>query len=217
MPGKESLDDVRIGDFSRPLGTPDKSIKPAKPDAPNLPQETSKDSPTAQRLDDAEARIATEIDRVEKDLTPLERYEKMLKSIGVSREEAAMIVDEILTKGYWEEEAKLTPLRRVKLRTRSYRDLERFYQFVELEQPKNTSYYNELLYKYSLAASLATYDGKSFTFPDGDKAEVDKAFQARLRFVESLPEPAIRLLYARLGKFDEKIRIVTEEGAIEGF
>lgn len=209
MPGKESLDDVRIGDFERPL---------AKPPTPqSVAKEVLKESPTAQKLEDAESRLASEIEKTEKDLTPLERYEKMLKEVGVSREEAAMIVDEILTKGYWEKDYQLTPRRKVTFRTRAYHDTQRFYDFIEVEQPKNASYYNELLFKFSLAGSLAVYCGKTFEFPTGDKETLDKAFEARLKYIASLGDPAIRLLYAKLGKFDELVRIVTEEGAVENF
>lgn len=209
MAGPGNLDDIRIGDFERPL-IPNKPLKEKV--AP--PAEAA--SP---KLDNAEDLLEQARNAVEKDLAPLERYERALKEIGVTKDEAAMIVDTILMQGYWSKEMDLTPKRKVKFRSRLYADTQRFHDYVEVTQPKNGAYYNEILFKFSLAASLEKYDDRTFSFPTkgSDDKAANVSFRERLDFVESLGDPAIRLLYARLAKFDEIVRVVMEEGAAENF
>lgn len=212
MPGPSNLDDLRIGDFERPL-IPGKSVKE------KAPPPAAADEAANPKLENAEDAIEQARSAVEKDLAPLERYERALKRVGVSKDEAATIVDTILMQGYWSKEMDLTPRRKVKFRSRLYADTQRFHDYIETIQPKNTAYYNEILFKFSLAASLEKYDDKTFTFPAklADDRAANALFRERLDFVESLGDPAIRLLYARLAKFDEIVRVVMEEGAAENF
>lgn len=208
MPGIDDAEEVRIGDFDKPLAPP----KPTKKVA-------AASGDVVAQLDSSEAQLEAAAKEAEKELGPLERYEKALKALDITREDAAGIVDEILTKGYWSKEMQLTPRRKVKFRSRLYTDTQRFHDHIEAVRPTNPSYYNEILYKFSLAASLDTYDGKVFNHPpkDATDEQIEESWKKRLHFVESQGDPALRLMYAKLAKFDEIVRTVMEEGAAENF
>jgi len=197
-------EEIRLGDFT----------KPAVP-----PKQPAQSSPTAEKLSEAENALKKEADEAEKSLKPMASYEDRLKEIGVTREQAAHIVDEVLLKGSYSEEIPLTSRITVRFRTRLYRDTQRMQSYLEVARPTYEAHYNEIIFKYSLAASIVKFGSDVFDHP-GRKAsgeEIEKSFQTRLTFVENLPDVTLRLLYTKLGKFDNKIRICLEEGAIENF
>lgn len=200
------MEEIRIGDFEKPLVPPKKKEAPAGGEA-------------AERMESAEAQLEQAAVEAEKEIAPLKRYEDALKKLGIDRDEAATIVDALLSQGYWSKEVQITPKRKVKFRTRVYADMQRFYSYIEMIQPKNASYYNEILYKYQLAGSLEAFGGITFAFPTAKStpAEADELFQKRRDYIETLAEPTVRLLYIHLAKFDEIVRTVTEEGAVENF
>jgi hypothetical protein len=76
-----------------------------------------------------------------------------------------------------------------------------------------------MVYRYSLAASLAALGETVFKFTTNSdtRQTADNYFNERLTYIETLPEMTVHLLYAKLSKFDEKIRTVLREGAIENF
>jgi len=197
-------EEVRIGDFSRPVVPPKKAAQ---------------SSPTADKLTEAETALKTEADETEKKIKPLETYEERLKEVGVTKEQAAFIVDEVLLKGCYSEEISLTSRVSVKFRTRLYRDTQRMQSYLEVSRPTYEAHYSEIVFKYSLAAALEKFGADVFKHPTkastGD--EIEKSFQTRLTYVENLPDITLRLLYTKLGRFDRKIRVCLEEGAIENF
>jgi hypothetical protein len=205
---RDTIDEVKIGDFSKPLAP-----RPAAGGA------AAPSSSTAERLDAAEKQLAAEAEQAAEDLKPHERYERRLKDVGVTRDEAARIVDAILERGYWSEEVPITSRRKVKLRTRQYRDGERLTNYLEATRPFFAETRNEITYKYCLAASLEQYGETKFKHlaPSASKDDHDQAFQIRLDFLGGLADPALRILFAKLSKFDVKVATVTEEGAIENF
>lgn len=200
-------DDVKIGDFSTP-------IAPRKTSDAALPA-----SPKDTQLAGAEAAIDKEAAQVEQTLGPLEAYEKRLKEIGVTREDAASMVDTLLERGYWSEDVAITSRIKARFRTRQYRDVERLRNYIEVVRPQHPDYYNDILWKYQLAASIEMYKTTVFKHPsrNDSKDEVEKLFQARLTFVDEMGDPMFRMLGIKLAKFDEKVRNVFEEGAIEVF
>lgn len=206
-----AIDDVKIGDFSKPVTPPKK--------APASAAQAAQPSPADARLEAQEAALDKEAEQAEKTLSPLQAYEKRLKEIGVTREQAAEMVDTLLTQGYWSEEVPVTQRLKVRLRTRKYRDTERLRNYIEVIQPKFPDYYNDILFKYSLAASIERFGKQVFSHPGKNESKevVENAFQERLAFVDDMEEPMLRVLYGKLQKFDDKVRVVFEEGAIENF
>ena len=213
---RDPFEELSIGNFEKPIVPPPPSGGTGNAPKPPTPKAAGT---IVEGLDATEKKLAEEAEKTEKELTPLERYEAALKVINVSRDEAATIVDAILVQGYWSKELRLTPKRKVVFRSRLFRDTQRFLEHVEIVQPKNPSYYNELLYKYSLAASLEQYNDTKFRHASRDDMtdEHDKLFALRLGFIEKLADPALRLCYAKLAEFDRIVTTVMEEGAAENF
>jgi hypothetical protein len=202
-------DDVQIGNFSRPLVEPPPAAAPPKPKA----------APLDARYTEVEKKVADEVAKTEEALKPRASYEERLKSAGITATDAAQIVDSILERGYWEEEVVITPRKKARLRTRQAVDSERLNNVIETVRPTFVQTQQELTYKYLLAASISGYDTTTFEFPTSknSREESDKFFEKRLRWVENLPEPLLRMLYDKLSRFDYKISTVTAEGAIENF
>ncbi len=206
------MDEPHIGDFARPL------VKRPEPAQSQQPQ-SSASAPQQDKLAAAEARLAAEANKVEESLKPLATYEEQLKAVGVTKEKAAEIVDAVLMQGFYSEPFSLTSRIKGRLRSREYRDTLRTQRQLEIEVPKHQTTYNEINYRYQLAASLEQYASTSFKFPDRNTSteEAEKMFETRLRFIEGLPEATTQLLFSKLEKFNRKVFIVCQEGAIENF
>jgi hypothetical protein len=200
-------DEVRIGDFSKPVVS-------------RKPEEKGPASPTRDALVSAESRLDEEATRDEASLKPMERYAKALQEEGIDKAKAAEIVDSVLLKGAWAEDVKITSRITIRLRTRNARDTKRIHEILEAQRFTIDAHYHEAWLRFQLAASLEKLGNDSFTHPDPRKAApdvVEKAFQDRVAYVDALPDPVLRIAMNKLLKFDRKITVVLEEGAIENF
>lgn len=157
--------------------------------------------------------------QMQQQMTPIEDYKKYLAELKITEEEAARIVDDMLTKGYYEETFKLSKTRSCKLRTREHRDTIRLQMAMEVQRPLFTDSSNELQARYNMAASLSAYNGEDYYFAEpGDAQEkVDKLFDERLKAVECLPAPVFSVVSMMLAKFDQKILAVMRPGVAENF
>src|SRR4051812_25369338 len=185
------MEETQIGDFSRPIAR--------RPE----PQ-------SADRLDAAEAKLAAEAKRVEETLKPMTSYEDQLKSVGVTKEQAAEIVDAVLMKGFWSEPFQITSKLKGRFRSREYRDTLRLQRQLEIESPKMQIVYNEIRFPSLLAASLEQSGQNRFVFPNKNTTadEAEKLFENRLSFIHNLPEATVTILFTKLSKFDNKIFVV---------
>lgn len=194
-------DDARIGDFSRP-----------PVDAPR--------SPVKEALESAERRFDDEAQKDEAALKPMQSYEDALREAGISREKASEIVDAVLLRGHYAEDIPITKAIRARFRTRSARDTKRAQDMIEQQRLTYEVHYNELLSRYLLAASLEGFGTDKLEHVAGKTAKLDdieKAYKSRLTYVEDLPDPALRILFVKLAKFDNMISTVLKEGSIENF
>lgn len=200
--------DISIGSFQKPTS------------APLLTQE-KKATTKAESVqpDSVEIALSQEAQETEEQLKPLESYEVALKKAAISKEEAAAIVDDLLLKGFYSEAYSLTSRISVRFRSRNYSDTLRINTALEVLKPTYQVGYEEMVYRYSLASSLETLGSTSFVFGKATdtREQLDKYFNDRLSYIETLPEMTVHLLYAKLSKFDDKIRTVLKEGAIENF
>jgi hypothetical protein len=216
------MSEMKIGDFTKPL------VPQAAPT--NAPADAPADAPTssmlkgegdaAEKLKAAEQRLEDKADETEAALKPKVDYEARLKEHGISVEDAAKIVDDVLFKGHYAEEVKVSSRVSIVLRTRQARDTARTLTYLEVHKPLYENNYNEHVHKHALAASLVRLGEDRFTFPSGKAStadEVEDAFRIRLAYVNALPDPVLRLLFLKLTRFDERVRIVLQEGAIENF
>lgn len=203
------ISDMNIGDFSRPVVPGDKP----------RPGGQAKVSP--EPIAETAAALEAEAKATEAALLPMRSYEEQLREIGVTKEQAAAIVDAVMRVGYWSEEISITRSIKARLRTRSSRDRGRALAYVENARPMYDAHYQELMNKHLLAASLESFGEDKFHHPDARLAkaeEIDQAFETRFRYVDSgMSDPALTLLLHRFFKFEAKIRAVMQEGAVENF
>lgn len=201
MPGKD--DPVRIGDFSKPL----------------VPKDVET-SPTEVALKSAEAKLDEDAKRDEAALKPMQTYADRLKEASIDPAKAAKIVDEIMHKGYYAETYPITKTMGVRLRTRTARDTKRIQEILEAEKPSYENHYRETMTRLLLAASLEQFGDTKLRHPDKKTtvADVEAMFQERVAYVDNqIADPALRILFQKLWKFDQMITVVLEEGAIENF
>jgi hypothetical protein len=193
-----TIEEVKIGDFSKDL-------------APTSPVKT--------RLDAADQQLENKVSDAEQQLKPRLSYEEQLKELGVSKEEAAEIIDSILMKGYWAEDIQITKRVTLRLRTRQARDLQRAQTVIETQRPVFEDHKQAIFNRYCLAGSLERFAKDHLPFPaktaSGDV--IESAFQERLTYVDNLSGPIINLVYQKLFKFDSKIFTILSEGVIENF
>lgn len=199
------MDDVRIGDFSKPVTQPPAPAprQPARP--PAGPDE---------------ATLGAEADAIEAGLQPLRSYEDQLRAAGVSPENAASMVDSIMEKGFWSEPVKITRTVSARFRTRTARDRTRAMERVEVARPAFDAHYYDMTNKLLLAASLESFGKAKFEHPaPGAKPEeVERAFETRYAYVDAaMAEPAYLILLRAFLKFEDKVRVVTTEGVVENF
>lgn len=190
-------------------------VDPPRKSAVAAPQ-----SPTKDALDAAEARLDEEASKDEEALKPMASFEDKLKAAGLTKAKAAEIVDAVLLKGHYAETIKVTSTVNVRLRTRNARDVRRAQELLEAQRFTLDSHYSEMWGRILLAASLEAFGKDKFEHPNPRKDTyevVEKAFQDRLGYVDALPDPALRVLLAKLWKFDNQIAIALEEGTIENF
>jgi len=209
-----SVDEMKIGDFSKTL------VPPPKPGPAPTPAPTPAGaSPESDRLVATEKILASEAAETEEALQPKVDYEEQLKAQKISLATAAKVVDDVLFKGHYTEEFPVSSRVKVVFRTRQARDTARTLMYLEVAKPLYENHFNEVVSKYSLAGSLEQLGTTKFKFPaaDASDGDIEKAFSTRLAFVEGLPDPVLRLLLVKLNKFDEKIRVILQEGAIENF
>lgn len=164
------------------------------------------EEPAPQMDEDLEKRLIEQIRSI--DASPELSYEQRLSRLGIDLEEAAKIVDAILSDGFYEREFPINRKHVVTLRTREVTDQERLQESVETQVPRYALTVNEMTARHNLAASLAEFNGQRF-----GRKEFKKAYE----YVGKLPLPVFNALVARLARFDQIMFTVLSEGAVENF
>lgn len=207
------MDDLKIGDFTKPV------VPPTKPASTKLA--AGQPVPSAKILAGPdEVALGAEAAAVEAELVPMRTYEDLLKDAKITREEAARIVDAIMEQGFWAENVKITKSVSARLRTRNSRDRTRAMDRVETARPAYDAHYYDLMNKLLLAASLESFGAMKFAHPprDAKPEEVEAAFETRFRYLDVvIADPAYQLLLRAFLKFEDKVRVVTQEGVVENF
>jgi len=203
-----------IGNFKAPAKAP---IEPTMAQqAPQAPKATPASVVTEAVKESLRADVSDTSTVSDKAVT----YEEILESVGLTREKAYDILDAVLLEGFYQDIIALTPKVSVTLRSRVYGDIVRYHQAVERTQPQYTDAVNEMKLRYNLSASLAAFRGHTFEFPTptaDNKDLVERAFQERMAFVESLSEEVVQLLCQKLHTFDRQVYAALNEGAAEFF
>ena len=206
----DSKEAPRFSDFNRPVGKPKEPMKKDEDIPTPPPTDTEK---TAEK----KAQTFAGIDDV---LMPVKDYRKFLKENDITEDEAAKIVDDLLTQGFYEETIALTRRTSIRLRTRLQQDSMRLQTTLQIRRPIYESAVNEIIGRYNIAASLSLYKDKVFDFPavgENSQSVIDTLFTRRLDFVECLPEPVFVTIQNKLARFDTKIALIFREGVVENF
>lgn len=146
-------------------------------------------------------------------------WKERLREKDISLDKAHTMIDDLITKGFYEESFPITSRISVTFRSRTQYDFQRYLRALEVINPRFNDELHELASRYFLAASLAHFGTTSFDFPDikESRARVDAAFEKRMDWVESQPGHLVILLTQKLNAFDEMLATVFSEGVIENF
>ena len=188
----------------------------------NLVKSEDKPQPSAARsmADGIQEDLAQGVKETENTNEKSQNYEEILRENNLTVEDAASIVDDMLTQGFYEERVEITRRITCTFRTRTHGDYLRYHNALEVLNPRFEEEQNEIALRYCLAGSLVRFKDKEFDFPDVEKVEASKltdAFDTRLTWIEKQPERIIALLAVKLNKFDRKVSLVMSEGVIENF
>jgi len=143
--------------------------------------------------------------------TRAELYVEGLAQHNISVEEAAEIVDAMVSEFSYSETVTLTKRVDVVLRTRTPKVNKWFNEVVTKVPPQNDGVFFSLLASVNLAASMVQYGDRVF------ENESKEGFNNALDFVNRLPQPVFSVLTERLSKFDAKMAAVLKEGYAENF
>jgi len=169
--------------------------------------------------DGLQEEIRKDVEDIKETAEKAKSYEQILEEAEVSLDKARVIVDDLLTKGYYEEDVPVTKSSFVTFRTRTHSDYRRYLRAIEMINPKYIDEQQEIQLRYFLAASLVSFKGHAFEHPRPNSSDsaVEKAFDARLEWITSQPDTVINLLAIKLSKFDRMVKIVMSEGVVENF
>lgn len=189
--------------FNQPA--PGEPQVPAAPPAPDSEVKAEAPRPSAPAMElDADLEVPVE--------DPKEKYLKDLAALGVTKDQAATIIDAMVFQGFYEEEVQVTKKLKVKFRTRDARAADRLNEVVNKENPQFTTFLYALIANYNLAASLVGYGPHAFD------PSTDEGFEKTLRYVKSrIPLPVFQLLVTKLSQFDEKLTTIMRDGCVENF
>jgi hypothetical protein len=211
-----------VGQFSGPTGN-----------APRTPVELPRKSPmtsdapeSSKKEEEKREDVTTESGKApaeNRPKTPQEKaqdYKKGLEEVGVSEQEARIILEKVLIHDVYEETGKIGPIT-VTVRTRNYVDALRAMRYLELEKPMYAMGINDVVARYNMAASLSAWGDRVFTHPEkknkASTEEIESAFDERLEFIMHLPTVAYDRLQQLMHAFDGKISAVFAEGSPEDF
>jgi len=205
-----------IGDPSSNVSKLSAAIKP-KP----LLEEELTEAPLDPGVEQAEEEISEEVVSAfnEATLSPVELWELELERIGSSKDEAASILDTLITRKLYEETYRMGKLI-FKLRTRSTVDADRVIETIHEFKPDTAGTMQHLVARINLACSLSSFGDRvfSFTVPTDDNRDtLDAEFAERYQFISNVPANLFFGMTQVLEKFDAKVNLACDSRALENF
>lgn len=155
----------------------------------------------------------------ERTQTPREAWEESCQENSLSLQEAARILDAVVTNGMYEEKYRIGKLVAV-LRTRNTVDADRVIEAIQEFKPDTSGALSHLVARMNLAASLAQFGERRFNFTppsDGNRDVVDAEFNERYRFCTNLPAQLFFTLTQLLEKFDRRVNLSCDPRGLENF
>jgi hypothetical protein len=151
--------------------------------------------------------------------TPSEMWRQECELHDLSMSEAAKILDEVMSKGFYEESYRVAG-RVFKLRTRTTVDGDRLIEMLRELRPDNNAVLTHLVARINLASSLSVFGKEVFphTYPsDDNRATLDSEWKSRWSYTSSLPQPIFLAVTQTLQNFDEKVALACDARALENF
>ena len=151
--------------------------------------------------------------------SPQEQWKEELELDGVTPEDAAKILDAVITNGMYEETYRMGKLI-VKMRTRNTSDADRVIEAIQDFKPETNGTLSHLIARMNLAASISTFGEKEFNFTtpnDGNRDQLEVEFTERYNFLSNIPSQLFFSLTQVLEKFDRRVQLACDPRAIENF
>jgi hypothetical protein len=152
-------------------------------------------------------------------LTKQEEWEVDLKAFGMTVSEAAVVLDTVITSGFYEETYRYGKTI-FKLRTRTATDSDRLIEMIQEFDPRSPGVLQHLIGRVNLASSLRCFGDKSFSFTtptDSNRRDLDSEFNERYSFISSLPQATFFSLCQVLERFDKRVQLATDPRSLENF
>lgn len=188
------------------LGINNTTVLPVDQDKVQQPQE--------KELEDTIKQVSSVLEK-----TKQEEWEIELKQFGMSREEAASILDAIITTGFYEETYRYGKTV-FKLRTRTASDSDRLIEMIQEFDPKSSGVLAHLIARINLASSLQAYGDSTFSFTDptdNNRAVLDSEFRERYNFISKIPQATFFSLSQVLERFDKRVTLASDPRSLENF
>jgi hypothetical protein len=151
--------------------------------------------------------------------SPSEMWRQECDLYGLSMEEAAKILDAVMSRGFYEESYRVAG-KVFKLRTRTTVDGDRLIEMLRELRPDNNAVLTHLVARINLASSLSSFANEVFshTYPSDDNRHVlDAEWKSRWSYTSSLPQPIFLAVTQTLQNFDEKVALACDARALENF
>ena len=151
--------------------------------------------------------------------TPRDHWLEEIELENLTSEEAAKILDQVITNGMYEETYKMGRMV-VRLRTRTTSDADRVIEAIQDFKPETNGTLSHLIARMNLAASLSKFGDKKFNFTapnDGEQEVLELEFTERYNFLSNIPSQIFFALTQILEKFDRRVQLACDPRAIENF
>ena len=151
--------------------------------------------------------------------TPRDHWLEEIELENLTSEEAAKILDQVITNGMYEETYKMGRMV-VRLRTRTTSDADRVIEAIQDFKPETNGTLSHLIARMNLAASLSKFGDKQFNFTapnDGEQEVLELEFTERYNFLSNVPSQIFFALTQILEKFDRRVQLACDPRAIENF
>ena len=171
-------------------------------------------------LDEEALQLQEMLDNLEEPRkTPRQIWEEELEFEDMTQEEAAKILDGIITNGMYEESYRMGNLV-VRLRTRTTSDADRVVESIQDFKPETSGTLSHLIARMNVAASISQFGDRKFNFSpatDGNQDLLEEEFTERYRFITRIPAQIFFSLTQVLERFDRRVQLACDPRAIENF
>jgi hypothetical protein len=185
-----------------------------------LPPELNADIEATRQLDDEAIALQNLLDNMDGPRqSPRDHWLEEIDLENMTSDEAAKILDQVITNGMYEETYKMGKMV-VRLRTRTTSDADRVIEAIQDFKPETNGTLSHLIARMNLAASISKFGESQFNFTppnDGAQEVLEAEFTERYNFLSNLPSQIFFALTQILERFDRRVQLACDPRAIENF